>query len=278
MTLPAEQTSPNWKAHLHLSMQSRLGTTRLVPKKRYGPLTVQRPFYPEKNTCHVYLLHPPGGIVGGDELDLKIDCDTDSHALVTTPGATKFYRSSGKTALFKQKFHLEENSILEFLPLENIYFPGAIVDAKTDIHLNENSQCIFWETHCFGRPANKELFDTGNVLLKLNIYENKSLLLTDRQVINEQELQRSCGARNHAVLSTMVIVSDGLSEALINNLRDVSLESAHSGITQLDDRLLIIRVMSNSTLINANYCQALWRIARPEVLQRPACIPRIWQT
>lgn len=274
----AEKFDQNWKAHLSLSLQNRLGITRLVPLKRYGPLTVQRPFYPEQNVCHVYLLHPPGGIVGGDELDLKINSDANSHALITTPGATKFYRSAGKTALFKQSLHLAENSTLEFLPLENIYFPGALVNAQTNIHLKEDSQCMFWESHCFGRPANNERFDAGQVSIKLNIYAAESLLLTDKQIINKKELQRLSGARGHAVLSTMVIIADGISESLISRLRDVSLESGYSGLTQLTERLLVIRVMSNSTLKNANYLQTLWALARPETLQRPACIPRIWQT
>ncbi len=278
MSQLAEKIDPSWKAFLHLSLQQHLGKTCLVPQKRFGPLTVQRPFYPEQATCHVYLLHPPGGIVGGDELTLKIDCDTHTHSLITTPGATKFYRSAGKTALFQQSFKVAEEAILEFLPLENIYFPGAKVDAQTDIYLSKGSQCIFWESHCFGRPANHEAFDTGELRLKLNIYDEQVLLLTDRQVINKTELQRHCGARGFSVLTTMVIVSDHLSDHLLTALRAVSLTSGYAGISQLNERLLTVRVMSDSTLINADYLKTLWTLARPEVLQKAACPPRIWQT
>jgi len=274
----AEQTDQNWKAYLNLSLELRAGQTRLIPQKRFGPLTVQRPFYPEQDTCHVYLLHPPGGIVGGDELELIIDSHQHSRALITTPGATKFYRSAGKTAQFKQVLTLAENTSLEFLPLENIYFPGAMVNAQCDIHIEHDSQLMYWESHCFGRPANEELFDSGHVVITLNIYDENGLLLTDKQVINERELKRSCGMRNHAVVSNMVIVSDQLTEDLINILRDVVIESGMSGITQLSEKLIVIRTLSNSTLDAAHYFQTLWSLARPNALQRAACPPRIWNT
>lgn len=274
----AEQTEQNWKAHLNLSLEVRAEQTRLIPQKRFGPLTVQRPFYPEQDTCHVYLLHPPGGIVGGDELELIVNGAKDSRSLITTPGATKFYRSSGKTAQFKQTLHIAENASLEFLPLENIYFPGAMVNAQCDIHLEKNSQLMYWETHCFGRPANKELFDVGHVVIKLNIYDENGLLLTDKQTINEHELKRSCGTRSHAVVSNMVIVSEQISEDLISNLRAVEIDSGLSGITQLTEKLMVIRTLTNSTLDAANYFQTLWSIARPSALQRAACPPRIWNT
>lgn len=274
----AEQTDQNWKAYLNLSLELRADVTRMIPQKRFGPLTVQRPFYPEQDTCHVYLLHPPGGIVGGDELELIINSEQNSQALITTPGATKFYRSSGKTAQFKQTLNLADNASLEFLPLENIYFPGALVNAQCDIHLKNNSQLIYWETHCFGRPANNELFDTGNVIIKLNIYDENGLMLSDKQTINEAELKRSCGIRNYAVVSNMVMVSSHLTEDLITSLRAVEIESGYSGITQLNEKLLVIRTLTNSTLEAANYLQTLWTIARPSAFQRNACPPRIWNT
>lgn len=274
----AEQTEQNWKAYLNLSLELRAGQTRLIPQKRFGPLTVQRPFYPEQDTCHVYILHPPGGIVGGDELELVINSEADSCALMTMPGATKFYRSSGKTAQVKQTLNLKDNASLEFLPLENIYFPGAIVNAQCDIHLKNNSQLMYWESHCFGRPANKELFDSGHVDINLNIYDENGLMLSDKQTINEQEIKRSCGMRGFAVVSNMVIVSQQLSAELMDLLRAVNIESGYAGVTQLNDKLIVIRALTSNTLDVANYFQTLWAIARPSACQRDACAPRIWQT
>ena len=89
----AQNSQSGWLAELELDYAVRREKTCLVRKKQRGPLTLQRPFYPENDTCHSYLLHPPGGVVGGDTLDIKVRAETGSHCLITTPGATKFYRS-----------------------------------------------------------------------------------------------------------------------------------------------------------------------------------------
>ena len=67
----------------------------MVKSCHEGPLRVQRPFYPaneQADECHVYLLHPPGGFVGNDTLEIEGTLAAGTHVLVTTPSAGKFYR------------------------------------------------------------------------------------------------------------------------------------------------------------------------------------------
>jgi len=89
-------------------------------------LAVQRALYPEADLCHVYLLHPPGGVAGGDLLNISIQVRDGGAALITTPGATKFYRSVAPRAFVRQSLKIMNGS-LEWLPQENILFPGANV-------------------------------------------------------------------------------------------------------------------------------------------------------
>ena len=92
-----------WKAQLDLKFSKSGNRTILSHRKHYGPLQVQKPFYPELNgTCHVYILHPPGGMVGGDRLNIYVDVNSNAHALITTPAAGKFYRSAGPVARQEQ--------------------------------------------------------------------------------------------------------------------------------------------------------------------------------
>ncbi len=97
-TVAAEEVASGWRARLELGFAPRPGRTALVHRRQRGPLAVQRPFYPEDDVCHLYLLHPPGGVVGGDSLHIQADAGAGAHALVTTPGATKFYLSAGASA------------------------------------------------------------------------------------------------------------------------------------------------------------------------------------
>ncbi len=113
-----------WQAELHLGFSRKADKTLLSSRKHRGPLTVQRPFYPEGGLCHVYILHPPGGIVAGDKLLIDIAAGQDSQALVTTPAAGKFYRSEGKLARQNVVLKVADQAVLEWLPQETIFIRG----------------------------------------------------------------------------------------------------------------------------------------------------------
>ena len=125
--------SKNWHAEIDIRFARQRTKTVMASLRQFGPLRVQRPFYPENDVCHVYLLHPPGGVVGGDSLHTNIATEENSHALITTPGSTKFYRSAKDFAEIKQNLLVAKNSTLEWFPQENILFPGAMANIPTVI-------------------------------------------------------------------------------------------------------------------------------------------------
>ena len=125
-----------WSAELDLGFEVVAGKSALVRNRHRGPLAVQRAFYPESNDlAHVYLLHPPGGIVAGDQLTVRVHVAPGARALVTTPAATKFYRSEGRVAEQTQLLRVSEGASLEWLPQETIVFGSAQVSTKTRVEL-----------------------------------------------------------------------------------------------------------------------------------------------
>ncbi|HSP31384.1 MAG TPA: urease accessory protein UreD, partial [Halomonas sp.] len=88
----------HWAASLALTCAQRDGATRMVQARHHGPLRVQRPFYPEgrDQACHVYVLHPPGGLVSGDALTINARVASGAHALLTTPAANKLYKADSQ--------------------------------------------------------------------------------------------------------------------------------------------------------------------------------------
>ncbi len=166
-----------WQATLDLRFQQAGGKTVLASAQHVGPLTVQRPFYPEEETCHLYLLHPPGGIVGGDELTISAHLAPGCHTLITMPGASKFYRSSGAQALVRQQLTLAPQATLEWLPQDAIFFPGANARLFTTFHLCASSRLLAWDLLCLG--ATDALLDgVRDALAPLGLYAGASL--TDR--------------------------------------------------------------------------------------------------
>ena len=270
--------SQNWQAFLKLEMRHGEDRTRLVPIKRYGPLTVQRPFYPELECCHVYLLHPPGGVVGGDRLDLQIGCQHDTRSLFTSPGAAKFYRSAADTAFVTQQFDVAAGAHLEFLPQENIYFPGAKVNTRTSINLATDARVMLWEKHCFGRPSNNEFFDIGQVHSQIELHCDEQLLYTETQRIDANELRRTSGLRNYPVMGSFVLYGIELEEAALRKLQSIKPVDGYCGLSQPQPQLLIARFIGNNTADIDNYFIGLWELLRPLMLQRAAVHPRIWKT
>ena len=150
-----------WRAHLQLRFAERTAPenrggqgghaarTVLLEKRHEGPMLVQRPFYPEgEAVCHVYLLHPPGGVVGGDILQLDVRVESSAHTLITMPGATKFYRSAGPQATLGQHFSLDDGARLEWLPQDTILFPGARARTDTRFDLHGRARLTRLETRC----------------------------------------------------------------------------------------------------------------------------------
>ncbi len=280
--MSAVKDNKGWKAELMLrfalsSNKQTAGKTLLISKKQYGPLTVQRPFYPESDLCHLYLLHPPGGVVGGDSLLIKASVESGA-ALLTTPGASKFYRSNGAEASQIQRFYVKPDSSLEWLPQENIFFPGAHCHTKTEIQLHKNSSFIGWEIHCLGRPANNEQFFAGQVRQELAIFrDTKPLLLETLLISGEQHGKNITGMQGYPV-SAILIATDLCNTTLrLIQQQFADANNASLGYTLLDD-LLVCRYLGHSTEQVQKIFIAIWEIIRPRILQRKACPPRIWST
>ncbi len=278
--MPATRKYPStgWHARLELQLRRLSGRTRLIPRKRLGPLSVQRPFYPEQGCCHVYLLHPPGGVVGGDLLELEITAESGSHGLVTAPGATKFYRSAGDTARFEQRLRLESGAVLEFLPHENIYFPGARLRQRSRIEVEQGARLLWWEKHCFGRPSIGEGFDEGRVDTTIDLVRDGQLIFTDRQRIDADEIARASGLRGEPVMGSLLLLAPGIDGSLIDACRGLAFKRGIGSISQLEDDLLVARWLGKDTAAMNRWFVALWQRLRPAVLGVEVCAPRIWNT
>ena len=271
--IEAPQADPGWSAHLQLRFNLREGVTRLGAKRHVGPLLVQRPFHPEGAPCHVYVLHPPGGIVAGDRLDLDIHLETGSHALLTMPGASKFYRSVGPTARLAQRFHLQAGSTLEWLPQDSIFFNGARASLDSRFTLEPGARLLAWETLCLGRPVINERFAQGALDSRLCIELPDEPGLHERLRIEGGHLGKLAG---HPLLAT--VCATPADPDVLERVRQL-LDGlpTPAGATLLGP-LLVIRLLDHDNQHLQHNLQRLWHLLRPAVLGLASCPPRIWAT
>jgi len=263
-------------AHLQLGYKLRGDKTRLVHSKREGPLAVQRAFYPEGEVCHTYLLHPPGGVVAGDQLDIALSVESQASVLLTTPGATKFYRSMGSQSQVRQVLHVAPQASLEWMPLENIFFPETRSKILTEVHLQTGSQFIGWEINCFGRPSNAERFERGELSTEMRIYRDGAPVLFDRFATDGlQTIDSVVGLRGVGGNSTLVATLEDVD--LVAQVQEMLQANPLAGAT-LVDGLLVVRTISEQSHQVVKLFAAVWKLIRPCVNGREACMPRIWAT
>ena len=267
-----------WIAELELRFSKSKSKTFLSTRKHIGPLTIQRPFYPEGDLCHLYLLHPPGGIVGGDQLSIEVNTDSNSSSLLTTPGATKVYRTSDhKHSTINQNFIVAEDSSFEWLPMETIVFPGANSQFSSKLLLSGNARVAAWEVYCLGRPAINESFDFGSLKFSLELWRDGIPILFDKLMIDKTELGNTVGLRSFPVFGTFIISKTN--KKVLETVRTMMIEtdSCVTGVTQIED-IIIVRSLAKKTYLMQDLFKKIWQTVRPLVFNREATIPRIWAT
>lgn len=268
--------SDGWRAELDLRFAARGPRTYLVERAHRGPLLVQRPFYPEGDVCHTYIVHPPGGVVGGDRLALKVRAEPAARVLITMPAAAKFYRSSGAVAEQAQTIRVDDAAV-EWLPQETIFHPGARVHSETHVQLTGNARFIGWEVGCLGLPAREQPFDTGQLTLGYVLDVGGRPRWIDRLRIAGDEAARTAawGLGGFNAIGTMLVYP--ATHALLEEARSIARDKVETATT-LVDGVLVCRALGAQAEPVRSVLVKLWERLRPRVLERAAALPRIWLT
>ena len=318
MTLAAQSPSAidskRWFAHFSGNFVAVDGHTRMGRTNHYGPLRVQRPFFPEGlDYLHLYLLHPPGGLVGGDRLSIDISLESRAKVLMTTPSAGKIYRNiSGLKQGQHVNLKVADGAVMEYLPQENIVFDGAEAELNTQVDIEGSGLFIGWELTCLGRFESGELFEAGQLQQSLIITHDGRPLFNDRLnlyvpsdhtkvddtnagaglIQNAQGLQASnAGFQNRSVFGTFVINAEllhadsesdasGLTERLLDfqaRFNDEQAGASRLAMTQKPG-VFIARALGDKAERLRQCFEQIWTMARPTLLTRTACVPRIWRT
>jgi len=279
-----------WAGRLHLAYRSEPrhdGAPRTVLHSRHeGPLRVLASLYPEAATvCHNVLIHPPGGIVGGDTLHVEAELAEGAHALLTTPGATRFYRSGGDAALQSVDARVAEGARLEWLPLETIVHSGALAENRMRFTLRPGAEMIGWDLLALGLPAAGEGFDRGCYTQRIELpgvwLERARLDATDRQLFDSP-----LGWAGNGVLATLWFATGTpLAEARRGALLHVAREAASgsplaasAGASAAHAEAVVLRVLAARVEPAMVLLAAVWARWRTLAWALAPCAPRVWRT
>lgn len=273
-----------WNARLDL--RYGLSADRVVARHVHeGPLRVLKSLYPEgPGVCHSVLVHPPGGIAGGDRLDIGIDVEQGAHALISTPGATRFYRSEGAAGVQDVRVRLARGARLEWVPLETLVFPGAQAENRLTLQLAPGAAMIGWDVLGLGLPHSGQAFASGSVLQRI-AWPGVWLEHARIDASDEHLLDGPLGLAGQRCLATMFYARG---DALTRAQREAALEltrevvhadpvAARAGATLLDDRLLVVRALAPVTEPASALLRKIWAAWRSHFWSAPIAPPRIWR-
>lgn len=280
MSQPAAALAQTWRARLALEFAKREARTVLAHRQHDGPLVLQKPLYPEgHDVCHGIVVHPPGGIAGGDQLELRAGLKESSAVLLTTPGATKWYRTAGPAAEQTIEFDIGANAALEWLPQETIVFDGALAQQRTEVKLANEACYIGWEILCLGRSGAGELFTSGRWLARTLVERKGKPSLLERACLDggSVALRSPTLLAEQPVVGTLIAASPRLDTELLGVCRRI-VPSAGGGAVTLLPEVLVGRYLGASSEAAKRYFVALWQILRPALLGREGIEPRIWRT
>ena len=279
----------SWRGSLSLDYRRdpHSSVPRTVVHDRHdGPLRVLASLYPEAPAvCHNVLVHPPGGIVGGDELAVDVTLAEGAHALVTTAGATRFYRSTGAPAVQTLQATLAADTRLEWLPLETIAYSGCIAENRLRFALAPGAELIGWDVLALGLPASGQPFERGSFTQSIEVpgrwLERGVLAASDTRL-----LESALGWAGHRVMGTLWFaagstVSDQRRDTLLElarGLADSHPLRSSAGASSPQDGLILLRVLAPRVEPVMNLLDSVWLAWRHAAWQLAGCTPRVWRT
>lgn len=272
-----QPTHASWRASLSLRFVDDAGTTRLAHNVHSGPLRVQKPLYPEGDRiCHAIVIHPPGGVAGGDSLAITARAGASAHAFITTPGAGKWYRANGKRSQQVVRLEAGEGAALEWLPQETIFYNDAQVRLEHEVTLANDARYIGCEILCFGRTAAGERFSAGAVRQHTRIRRGGKLLWWEQGTLEGggAHMHSVFGLQGHSVCATLLGVGAPVPAALMAAMRALHPDLA---LTQIKT-VFLARLLGHDSETARAAMLGVWQLLRPHLLGCAAPVPRIWNT
>ncbi|WP_353192490.1 urease accessory protein UreD [Pandoraea pnomenusa] len=273
-----------WHAALTLGFARQDARTVLATRRHQGPLVVQKSLHPEgPGICHAVVVHPPGGIAGGDTLAIDVDVGAAAHAVLTTPGATKWYKSQGRFGTQDITLTVNDGAKLDWLPLENIVFEQADARQHITVRLGTGASVIGWDATLLGRQAAAEPWTQGEWRSTFELRDaSDRLLWGEKAMLGADDTQRTgaTGLAGFPVFAALWAVSDACTRELAESLAEglPFTDDLRAGVTCLPGNVLVLRVLGREMEAVRQLLISHWLTLRPIVHGVRAEPLRLWAT
>jgi urease accessory protein len=273
--------------HASLSLDYERPTDRTVARFAHsGPLRILQSLYPEGDAvCHNVLVHPPGGLVGGDTLDIRVSASGQAHGLITTPGATRFYKSDGAVALQDTSIQLLDHARLEWLPMEALCYSGCLAQNRLRIELAPRAELIGWDVTALGLPHARAPFERGSFTQHIEVpgvWLDKGRI----DAMDQRLMKSPLGLAGNSCMATLFFVAGS---KIDRARRQAALDAARAaiephelratcGATSPHPQVIVLRALAPLVEPAMALLKTVWAAWRSELWSIRAERPRIWST
>lgn len=248
----------------------RRGTATVVATSRSTvPLQVLAPVALPDPAAIVSVVNPTGGLVGGDRLTIDVDLGMGAHGCVTTPSATKVYRTAGEVAEQHVRLRLGPGATLEWVPDHTIPFAGSALGQRIDVRLGEGARLILTDAFAAGRVARAETWRFARLESAITIRDERGPLLHDRFVLGGNRSWAGLGlAECHPYFATVVVIGRGDFSALARAVKagPASRADVALGVGELARGGVVVRVLAAHAPALLDALDRVWGLARRAVL------------
>jgi urease accessory protein len=273
----------SWQANLSLAYE-RHGERVVARHAHSGPLRILQSLYPEGDgICHNVLVHPPGGLVGGDTLELAVQGASSTHGLITTPGATRFYRSEGPLARQTTHITLQADARLEWLPLEALCYSDCQAENRLVMHLAPGAELLGWDITAFGLPHAQLPFVKGQFAQHIEMpgvwLERGCVAAADTRL-----LDGPTGLNGARCMASLFFVCGAAldrtrKQQALERVRDLIAShelSSSAGVTSPNPQVIVLRLVAPLVEPAMDLLRTVRNAWRQQLWDVPACNPRIW--
>lgn len=236
------------------------------------PLQVLAPVALDDPGAVVSILNPTGGLVGGDRLDVAIDVGPHAQVCLTTPSATKVYRTTGAVAEQHVRMTVGAGATCEWVPDHTIPFPGSKLRQTLHADLAADARLIVVDAFAAGRVARGEAWRFNHLESAVSIRDGAGWLFHDRFVLRGGGGYDGLGfTESQPYFATFVVIADGAT-AEFARFATAAGETAGAMVAaaKLPRRGAVVRVLAAGAPALLAALDAVWTLARERCLGAPA--------
>lgn len=261
--------------YLRLQFERRGERTILNQSRFTLPLQALTPAAIEDGTAYLMLLNPTGGVLGGDHLVTEIIQGRDTHVCLTTPSATRIYRTSKQPAILETVIQLYEGATLEYLPDHVIPHNGSALHQSLLVEMARGSRAVILDSFAAGRVACGERWNFRDIDSRTKVVVSGKPSFINRTRINPavQQPQHLGLMEEFSYAACLSIFADELEDWLpVVTAMNAELESVPKvtgGASLLSRRGCVVRYLASSASDLTRTNKKLWDAARELVIRLP---------